>query len=115
MIEVRRPSDGELCGGVRALASEWQSLTVFGGILAQHCTRETAEQHVLDVSLASLAERWWYRPDPSTEWQIVCIQEANSQSVRLALDYYSMPGVPTITITRAEMQSGTELTLDPET
>jgi hypothetical protein len=113
MIEVRRESDGELCGHVREVGDAWQALTVFGGVLAVHSSRHEAEDHVRTGGLASLAERWWYRPDPSADWQIVCIQEANPHSVRLALDYYSMPGVLTAVVTRAALEAGAALTLNP--
>lgn len=113
MIEVRRESDGELCGHVRASGDEWHSLTVFGGVLSTHASSHDAEAHVRAAGLASLAERWWYRPDADAEWQIVCIQEANPASVRLALDYYSMPGVPTVTVTRADLDAGAALALEP--
>jgi hypothetical protein len=113
MIEVRRDTDGELCGHVRAADNAWQALTVFGGLLAVHPSREEAEQHVVATGLASLAERWWYRSEPSADWQVVCIQEANPQSVRLALGYYSMPGVPTAVVTRAELDDGADLALQP--
>jgi hypothetical protein len=69
MIEVRRESDGELCGHAR--------------------------QH-------------------ADESQVVCIQQANGRSVRPALGRYSMPGVPTVTVTREQLESGAELTLRPE-
>jgi len=114
MIEVRRDTDGELCGFVRAVDDAWQALTIFGGLLAVHPSLEAAEEHVRATGLASLAERWWYRPDPSADWQVVCIQEANPQSVRLALDYYSMPGVPTAVVTRAELERGATLALHPD-
>lgn len=114
MIEVRRESDGELCGHVCAAGDGWHSLTVFGAVLCTHSSSPEAEAHVRAVGLASLAERWWYRPDPAGEWQIVCIQEANPASVRLALDYYSMPGVPTVTVTRDELESGVALVLEPQ-
>jgi hypothetical protein len=105
VIEVRRESDGELCGHVRLLGGTWQSLTVFGGTLGVHESREAAEAHVHSDGLSSLAEHWMYRPDASSEWQIVCIQEASVDSVRIALDYYSMPGVPTVEVSRDELMS----------
>jgi hypothetical protein len=114
MIEVRRPSDGELCGHVRSADGAWLALTVFGGLLAAHPERESAEEHVRTSGLASLAQRWWYRPEQSAEWQVVCIQEANPNSLRIALDYYSMPGVPTVTVTRQQLESGATLALQPE-
>ena len=100
MFEVRRVDDGELCGHVREFADSWQALTVFGGVLAQFATRSEAETYVLDCGLSSLAEHWLY--SNGGEWQVVCIQEASPQSVRIALDYYSMPGVATATLTRDE-------------
>jgi hypothetical protein len=84
-------------------------LTVFGGMLRPHESRAAAEAHVRDEGLASLAERWHYRPDPASEWQIVCIQEAHVESVRLALDYYSLPGVPTVVVTRQQLEAGASL------
>jgi hypothetical protein len=65
MMAVRRPSDGELCGHVREHTDEWQSLTVFGSALATHPAQHLAEEFVLGAGLPSLAERWWYRPDPT--------------------------------------------------
>jgi|GEM_PF-2772635 len=109
MIEVRRASDGELCGHVQQADGGWHSLTVFGARLRAHETRAAAEEHVLARGLASLAERWMYRADPAAEWQLVCIQEADPGSVRLALGYYSLPGVPTVTLSRQQLDSGASL------
>jgi hypothetical protein len=114
MIEVRRAADGELCGHVRRAAAGWESLTVFGGVLSLHGSKGAAEDRVRTTGLASLAERWWYRPETSVEWQVVCIQEANPHSVRIALGYYSMPGVPTAVVTRADLAAGAQLSLQPE-
>ena len=100
MFEVRRPDDGELCGHVRHLADSWQALTVFGGVLDEFSSRSDAEVFVLERGLSSLAEHWLYLND--CEWQVVCIQEASPDMVRIALDYYSLPGIPTVTLTRAE-------------
>jgi hypothetical protein len=113
MIEVRRESDSELCGYIERIDGQWRSLTVFGGVLAIHPDQHEATDHVLTAGLSSLAERWWYREDPSSEWQIVCIQEASPDSVRLALDYYSGPGVPTITVSRDQLSGSAELSLSP--
>lgn len=106
MNEVRRPDDGELCGHVLAADGQWHALAVFGGLLGTHDDQAAATDQVRHEGLASLAERWQYRADPTAEWQVVCIQEAAPQSVRLALDYYSMPGVPTVTHTREQLESG---------
>lgn len=113
MIEVRRPSDGELCGHVVADGSNWRAVTVFGGLLGRHDAEADAERQVREEGLASLAERWMYRENPSAEWQVVCIQEASPTSVRLALDFYSMPGVPTVTLSRADLDHDAQLERNP--
>jgi hypothetical protein len=60
---------------------------------------------VLSDGLSSLAERWsLQRGNDASE--VVCIQEANEHEVTVALGYYSMPGVPTLTITRKELDEG---------
>jgi hypothetical protein len=73
-----------------------------------------AEAHVLDHGLAVLAEHWWYRQQADDEWQIACIIEARPGEVRLALDYYPMPGVATVTVTRSDLADGVALRLNPE-
>lgn len=116
LVPVHRADDGELCGHVRALADgTWQSCTVWGGALGRHDALEEARTHVLQSGLAALAERWWYRADDRTDapWEVVCIVEASPDRVRLALGYYSMPGVPTVTLTRAELDERQPLRLDP--
>lgn len=104
--EVRRPEDGELCGHVEFRHGSWLALVVFGAVLDYHSTREDAVNHVLSEGLASLAERWTLRSAASSD-EVACVQEANENSVTLALGYYSMPGVPTLTITRDELDAGT--------
>jgi hypothetical protein len=37
---------------------------------------------------------------------VVCIQEARPGAVTVALGYYSLPGVPTLTITAEELAAG---------
>jgi hypothetical protein len=111
VIEVRRPEDNELCGFVEESEGGWHSLSVFGGWLDSFAHQSEATEHVLSVGLASLAERWWFRESTGSEWQVVCIQEASPESVTLALDYYSMPGVPTITISRHQVSTSVELKL----
>lgn len=105
MEEVRRPDDDELCGHVERRDGSWLALVVFGGVLGRHTTRDDAVAHVLSDGLASLAERWTFERDDGTT-EVVCIQEANAHTVTLALGYYSMPGVPTLTITRRELDAG---------
>lgn len=114
MIEVRRSDDGELCGYTQAnVGGTWCSLTVFGAELSEHPSQAEAEADVLEHGLAVLAEHWWYRSGPDTEWQIACIVEARPGEVRLALDYYAMPGVEMVTVTRAELAVGAALTRHP--
>jgi hypothetical protein len=106
VFEVRRPDDDELCGFVTDGAEGWLAVTVFGGLLGSHPDRDDAERQVLNDGLASMAERWTLVDSESGEEQIVCIQETNPSSVTLALDYYSLPGVPTLTLSRDDLQSG---------
>ena len=106
MIEVRRVDDNELCGYVDQNGREWHAMTIFGGRLGTHDRRDDAERQVLDVGLASLAERWTLIDAASGEEQVVCIQQASPSSVTLALDYYSLPGVPTKTLARSDLASG---------
>jgi hypothetical protein len=110
MIEVRRESDGELCGYVHTDDRCWRSFTVFGAALAEHPSHGDAEAHVLEHGLAVLAELWWYRPHADAEWQIACIVEARPGAVRLALDYYPMPGVAMVTVTAEDLAQGVGLT-----
>ena len=43
---------------------------------------------------------------PRGEEQVVCIQEASPSSVTLALGYYSLPGVPSLTVSRDDVTGG---------
>jgi hypothetical protein len=106
MDEIRRADDGELCGHVAPVGGGWRALTVFGAVLGHHDDRDGAEQHVLADGLACLAERWTLRNGETSDEEIVCLQEANPASVTVALGYYSMPGVPTLTITAQQLASG---------
>ena len=105
MEEVRRVDDGELCGHVDLRDGAWSALVVFGAPLGCHATREAAIAQVLSEGLASLAERWTLRSSHGSD-EVVCIQEANTHAVTLALGYYSMPGVPTLTLRASELASG---------
>jgi hypothetical protein len=106
MDEVRRSSDGELCGHVAPQDGGWTALTVFGGVLGDHHDREAAIDHVRGEGLAALAERWDLRAGATGEEEVVCIQEANAEQVTVARGYYSMPGVPTLTITAQQIADG---------
>ena len=106
MFEVRREEDDELCGLVDERGARWVALTVFGGALGEHDRREDAVEQVLGHGLASLADRWTLRHPATGEEEVVCIQEANPSRVTVARGYYSMPGVPTLTITADELRAG---------
>ncbi|MEP1125574.1 MAG: hypothetical protein ABJH68_16960 [Ilumatobacter sp.] len=106
MEEIRRADDGELCGYVEFRDGSWSALVVFGAVLGHHSTRDDAVDHVLAEGLASLAERWTLRNSAGSD-DVVCVQEANELCVTLALGYSSMPGVPTLTVTKDELDAGT--------
>ena len=108
MVEVRRPADGELCGFVVEDERDgaWRSLAVFGGVIGRHRSRATAERDVLDRGLASLAMRWLLVDVAAGSDDVVCIQEARPGRVTVALAPYSLPGVPTRTLTSEELARG---------
>ena len=105
-MEAIHRDDGELCGFVRERDGQWHAMTVFGGMLGEADSAAAATQVVREVGLAALAERWLLLDGTSTEAEVVCIQEASPSGVTLALGYYSMPGVPTLRITRDEIDRG---------
>ena len=106
MDAVRRSSDCELCGYVEERDGRWHALTVFGAALGTHDDRAGAADQVIGEGLASLAERWTLRHGASGEEEVVCIQEANADGITVARGYYSLPGVPTLTIMMDELASG---------
>jgi hypothetical protein len=97
MEDVRRSDDGELCGFVDHRDGAWCALVVFGAELGRHRTRVEAVAQVEAEGLSSLAEPWTLRRGDDSE-EIVCIQEANPESVTVAIGYNSMPGVPRVTL-----------------
>ena len=105
MNEVRR-DDGELCGFVATRGDGWVALTVFGAELGRTHDEESARALVMRKGLAALADRWELRARCEDEWQTVCIQEANPRRIRLALGYYSLPGVPTRELSVEDIRSG---------
>ncbi|HSP29420.1 MAG TPA: hypothetical protein VLN74_12780 [Ilumatobacteraceae bacterium] len=106
MDEVRRPIDGELCGHVDWRDGTWCALAVFGAVLGRHDHRDAAVEHVLTEGLAVLADRWTLRNPTTGAEEVVCIQEAHVGAVTVAVGYYSLPGVPTLTITTDELEQG---------
>lgn len=106
-LEVRREDDGELCGYVTATADgRWEATTVFRAVLATFDDEHDARRCVVDRGLASVAERWMLVDRHSGDEQIVCIQQMSPDQVTLALDYYSLPGVPTRTVATTELGAG---------
>lgn len=106
MEEVRRSVDDELCGHVAQRDGTWCSLVVFGAELGRHATREDAVAHVLSEGLDALADRWTLSGRDDESEEVVCILEANARTVTVALGYYSMPGVPTVTIPASDIVAG---------
>jgi hypothetical protein len=106
MEALHRPDDRELCGFVDEHGGQWRALTVFGAVLGVHDERQRAVEQVLADGLASLAERWTLRSSATGEDEVVCIQEANAHAVTVALGYSSVPGVPTLRITREQLAAG---------
>lgn len=104
--EVRRTSDGELCGWVDQRGGRWIACTVFGAPLGSHDVRDVAVAHVVEHGLASLTERWVLQPGGGGDTEVVCIQEANAAGVTVALGWYSLPGVPTMAISAAQLAAG---------
>jgi hypothetical protein len=105
VIEIRRPDDGELCGFADERNAQWMALTVFGAPLGEHDSHDAARDHVLAEGLASLSDRWTLVNGITGETEIVCLLEANPSQVTVARDYFPLPGVPTLTITAAELSS----------
>jgi hypothetical protein len=98
--------DGELCGYVHAHDGSWHAVSVFGGLLDVAESNESAEQIVREVGLVALAERWLLTTSSEPEEQVVCLQEASPTGVTVAIGYYSLPGVPTLRVTRAQIDNG---------
>lgn len=105
MVEVRR-DDGELCGEVVAVDGRWVARSVFGGVLGEHATEADAERQIREEGLAALSERWVLVDQETGDEEVVCIVEAHPGEVTVALGYYSMPGVPTRTLTAYELDGG---------
>lgn len=105
-MEAIHRDDGELCGFVRERDGQWHATTVFGSLIEATDSPAAATQVVREVGLAALAERWLLLDGTSAEAEVVCIQEASPDGVTLALGYFSMPGVPTLRITRDEIDNG---------
>lgn len=111
--EVRREHDDELEGFVVPAGDDaWRALTVFGGELGRGPTRVAAESIVRRRGLASLAERWHWFSRTTGAWEVVVLQEAHPGRVRVAVGWYSMPGVPVAVITEADLAAGDRLQLD---
>ena len=79
---------------------------MFGSQLGLHETREAAQRQLLDEGLGALSERWTLLHVESGEEETVCILHANPTTVTVARGYYSLPGVPTLTITGRQIAEG---------
>jgi hypothetical protein len=106
VIEVRREGDNELCGHVVEEDGGWHALTVFGGRLGRCNSYDEAVRTVTSDGLGSLANYWLLSGSGVDGEQIVCIQSASPEAVTVALGYYSLPGVPTLTVSRTELETG---------
>lgn len=109
MQEIRRSADNELCGYVRERDGVWESLTVFLATLAHHTNRADAVDHVERVGLTALGDVWEYRDEGSDHWEPVRIVEASPTRVTIAIGYYSLPGVPTVSLPAAVVGTGGRL------
>ncbi len=104
-MEVRR-DDGELCGFVARRGGRWRSVTAFGAALAEHDSESDARAHVASEGLRVLADRWTLIDRSTGEEQVVCIQQISPIELTLALGFYSLPGVPTLTIRVDDLEAG---------
>jgi hypothetical protein len=112
--DVRRVEDGELLGSVVEMANgRWAARAVFGGVLGVRDTAAAAQALVESDGLASLARRWFYRPTPADDWEVVLIQEAWPGRAVLVLGPYALPGTPTVEITGPDLEAGAAMTLEP--
>ncbi|MCU0504221.1 MAG: hypothetical protein MUE82_00380 [Chloroflexi bacterium] len=111
--EVRRASDGELEGYVAADGDAWLALTVFHGVLGRAMSAQEARTIVHARGLASMAERWWWMSRAAGEWRVVVPLESSPGRVRVALGYYSLPGIGTAWVTAADLAAGDRLVLEP--
>ncbi len=111
MEEIRRAGDGELVGFVTGDGEGWLALTIFHGVLARTSGREEAAAIVERDGLRCLAERWRWFSRRTGEWRLVLPQEVAPGRVRVAVGYYALPGVPTETITAADLAAGDRLVL----
>ena len=113
MHEVRRDDDDELAGFVVEDDGEWRALTVFHGVLGRAANAEAARDIVRRRGLGALAERWYWFSRHTGEWRVVLPQESSPGRVRVAVGYYSLPGVEVATITASDLAVGDRLTLEP--
>ena len=106
MFEVRRSDDGELCGFVAHEAGTWRAMTVFGAVLGEHDERAGAQDQVVGEGLACLAEHWTLVDAETGGEEIVLIQQSSPAGVTVALGYHSIPGTPSMAVSRADLDAG---------
>lgn len=79
---VYRRSDNEHVGYVEAAAERWRALTIFGGVLSDHISRDDAVTTVVARGLASLTEMWWFYSQADRRWRRIQLVEVSPDSVR---------------------------------
>ena len=93
---ILRAEDGELRGSVaRREDGRWVAQAVFGGVIGIGDTAGEARALVERDGLASLSWRWFYRPRPGADWEVVVIQEAWPGRAVVVEGAYALAGMPT--------------------
>jgi len=111
---VRRADDGELLGCVAPRDDgRWVAQAVFGGVIGIRDTAAEAGALVERDGLASLSWRWFYRPSPTDDWEVVVIQEAWPGRAVVVRGPYALAGMPTVEIKGEDLAAGVEITLEP--
>ncbi len=86
---------------------------MFGGVLGVRDTAAQAQALVESDGLASLARRWFYRPSPGDDWEVVVIQEAWPDRAVVVLGPYALAGMPTVEVSAGDLAAGVGMTLEP--
>ena len=111
---ILRAEDGELRGSVaRREDGRWVAQAVFGGVIGIGDTAGEARALVERDGLASLSWRWFYRPRPGADWEVVVIQEAWPGRAVVVEGAYALAGMPTVEIRAEDLAAGVEMTLEP--
>lgn len=103
---VYRGSDNEHVGYVEPTAERWRALTIFGGELSDHISRDDAVTTVVARGLASLTEKWWFYSQADRRWRRVQLVEVSPNSVRGQSSPY--PQSDKVSISGAELATLTQ-------